>query len=345
MSEPGGAPSSSELASARPAFVPEVRRVRPAPATRFFGPTAAVGVVVGGILVWHLAPPAREPVALEPVIESRAVDAVPVAPAVEAASVEPAPEVEVEPSSSTPSGAPLPNELVARALVATEESAAEPEAERADEPEEDTAEDEPAAEPAMGRLFVMVSGGSADLYVDGEPIGMAPTAVHVPAGRHVVRAVPPGEAAEQTMTVTVRPRETTHLRIALDPPPPGRSSGDDIGDIVMGPAEPPSSAGSPAPRSTDAPFVPPSAPPEDEGRYDVARACAIGGDFSCVIRELRGRCTQAREFELLIASMRALGGYSREVERAMREYQLRFPTGRQAAPYRLYLIEHGASVE
>lgn len=80
--------------------------------------------------------------------------------------------------------------------------------------------------------------------------------------------------------------------------------------------------------------------PAESSRYDGARACAISGDHACVIRELRGHCTQAREYELVIASMRAQSGYDRDVESYMRTYLSRFPTGRQAAQYRQYLVAH-----
>jgi len=75
-------------------------------------------------------------------------------------------------------------------------------------------------------------------------------------------------------------------------------------------------------------------------RYDTARACAITGDNSCVITQLRGHSTTAREFELLISSMRTSGGYDRDVEANMRTYLARFPTGRQAGAYRQYLVAH-----
>ena len=38
--------------------------------------------------------------------------------------------------------------------------------------------------------------------------------------------------------------------------------------------------------------------------------------------------------------MRAQSGYDRDVESYMRTYLSRFPTGRQAAQYRQYLVAH-----
>jgi ABC transport system ATP-binding/permease protein len=80
--------------------------------------------------------------------------------------------------------------------------------------------------------------------------------------------------------------------------------------------------------------------PAESSRYDSARACAMVGDHGCVIRELRGHCTVAREYELLIAAMRASTGYDREIESSMRAYVTRFPTGRQVSSYRQYLVAH-----
>jgi pSer/pThr/pTyr-binding forkhead associated (FHA) protein len=78
----------------------------------------------------------------------------------------------------------------------------------------------------------------------------------------------------------------------------------------------------------------------DGSAYDRARECSIAGDNRCVVRELRGHCTVAREYELLIAAMRAVGGYDRDVENNMRTYLGRFPSGRMAAQYRQYLVAH-----
>lgn len=33
-------------------------------------------------------------------------------------------------------------------------------------------------------------------------------------------------------------------------------------------------------------------------RYERARACSVAGDHRCVVRVVRGRCTEAREYEL-----------------------------------------------
>jgi hypothetical protein len=58
------------------------------------------------------------------------------------------------------------------------------------------------------------------------------------------------------------------------------------------------------------------------------------------VSELRGHCSQAREYELLIIAMRQIGGMDRDVEGHMRTYLDRFPSGRMAAQYRQYLVAH-----
>jgi hypothetical protein len=75
--------------------------------------------------------------------------------------------------------------------------------------------------------------------------------------------------------------------------------------------------------------------------YDRARECSLAGDNVCVVRELVAP-TVAREYELLIAALRAVGGHDADVDRRMREYLAQFPTGRMAAQYRQFLIAHGA---
>lgn len=73
-------------------------------------------------------------------------------------------------------------------------------------------------------------------------------------------------------------------------------------------------------------------PEAHRARYARARACAIAGDNRCVIRELRGHCVAARDFELLIAAMRAAGGYDRDVENQLRTYCSRFPSSCRRLP-------------
>jgi hypothetical protein len=77
--------------------------------------------------------------------------------------------------------------------------------------------------------------------------------------------------------------------------------------------------------------------------YDRARECSIAGDNGCVVRELTAP-TFAREYELLIASLRAVRAPEAEIQQRMREYLMRFPTGRMAAQYRQYLVAHEDSL-
>lgn len=74
--------------------------------------------------------------------------------------------------------------------------------------------------------------------------------------------------------------------------------------------------------------------------YERARECSLSGDNVCVIRELHGHCTNAREYELLIAALRATGGPEADVMAQMREYLGRFPSGRMATQYRQFLLAH-----
>jgi hypothetical protein len=60
-------------------------------------------------------------------------------------------------------------------------------------------------------------------------------------------------------------------------------------------------------------------------RYERARACSIAGDSRCVIRELHQHAETVRELELLIAAMRAVGGYDRDVASLRRRYCERVP--------------------
>jgi pSer/pThr/pTyr-binding forkhead associated (FHA) protein len=92
--------------------------------------------------------------------------------------------------------------------------------------------------------------------------------------------------------------------------------------------------------STGPSASPPAAGGGEASRYDRARTCSIAGDNRCVVTELRGHCSQARDYELLIIAMRQLGGMDRDVEGHMRTYLDRFPSGRMAAQYRQYLVAH-----
>lgn len=171
---------------------------------------------------------------------------------------------------------------------------------------------EPASRVATGRVHVS-SIPWAEMSIDGEPRGPTPRWVTLPAGTHTIRLTRASAGVDYSSTFEVRAGETT--RVAFDARPPA--------DPTARPTPPP------APAATF-----------EGSRYDAARACAIAGDHSCVIRELRGHCTAAREYELLIVAMRARSGFEREVESTMRAYLTRFPTARQAAAYRQYLVAH-----
>jgi len=64
--------------------------------------------------------------------------------------------------------------------------------------------------------------------------------------------------------------------------------------------------------------------------YDSAFACARREDHSCVVRVL-SHPRQAREFELLMAALRALGDHAR-YERVRRDYCARFGCGEEPEP-------------
>jgi hypothetical protein len=60
-------------------------------------------------------------------------------------------------------------------------------------------------------------------------------------------------------------------------------------------------------------------------RYERARACSIAGDSRCVIRELHDHVETVRELELLIAAMRGVGSYGRDVASLQRGHCERVP--------------------
>jgi hypothetical protein len=295
----------------RPRFAPpEIRHLPPPrPAPRFFGPTLAVAVVLGGVLIWQLAPRASGP----PPLVSIASD--PREVPSEVAHTNTSTGVEDSASDVVPLDAGPPDVGVPDVSLTDAGDPARWLARRSEDAVPDAV---PGPEAVEGMLEVSTSP-SADIYVDGLLIGTSPILrLALPAGRHVVRAFDAELGIDQSTTVTVRAAETSRLRMSLEPSRRNRPPTDEPDPLV---AE------------------------HERSRYDGARACAISGDHACVIRELRGHCTAAREYEILIASMRAQHGYDRDVEALMRTYLSRFPSGRQASQYRVYLIEHGARGE
>ncbi len=165
---------------------------------------------------------------------------------------------------------------------------------------------EPAALAATGRLS-LDSSPRVPVFVDGTLRGRTPVQVEVFPGEHTVRWYDPDQRIDHTERFVIGAGETTRVWRNVAPP-------------VAAP-------------SVAAPATPAASP------YDDARACALTGDHACVVDRLRGHASTAREFELLIASLRSLG-HDRDVETNMRLYLSRFPTGRQAAAYRQYLVAH-----
>lgn len=141
------------------------------------------------------------------------------------------------------------------------------------------------------------------VHIDGVRQGPTPIRLTLSPGTHTMRLTRPALEVDETETIAIASGETLDLLRRFEreeaPPPPA-----------------------------------PAARP-----YDAARDCAIRGEHDCVITHLLGHASTAREFELLIASLRH-AGRDRDVDANMRLYLSRFPTGRQAAAYRQYLVAH-----
>ncbi len=66
-----------------------------------------------------------------------------------------------------------------------------------------------------GTIAISVSGGWADIYVDGELRGRTPRQLQVPSGRHDVELRPNGSGTGQHQTVNVRPGATSRVTAHL----------------------------------------------------------------------------------------------------------------------------------
>ncbi len=74
---------------------------------------------------------------------------------------------------------------------------------------------DPPVPPEPGRVVVGVAGGWGTITVDGRPMGQAPRALELPAGRHVIEVMPFGEGPARREVVDVRPGGTH--RIVIEP--------------------------------------------------------------------------------------------------------------------------------
>jgi hypothetical protein len=77
---------------------------------------------------------------------------------------------------------------------------------------------------------------------------------------------------------------------------------------------------------------------------DTATACLARGDNACVIAALDGQAKSAREFELLIETLRAMGR-SHDAQQHMATYLARFPDERRSSTYKRLLDAQRASEE
>jgi hypothetical protein len=188
-------------------------------------------------------------------------------------------------------------------------------------------EAEPAVTPATRVALVLLiveTTPAVDVQIDGVMRGRTPLRARVTPGPHRMRMIRTEVGIDTTETIDVpvggRLRLMRTLDTAFDPDGP-----------------------TPPHRVNQPPTTPPlarSGPSAADLRYATARECAISGDHACVIETLRGHCTTAREFELLISSMRSASGYEREIETHMRTYLSRFPRARLSGVYRAYLVAH-----
>jgi len=179
----------------------------------------------------------------------------------------------------------------------------------------------PATRVEAGLLYVSARPTVA-IEIDGVSRGNTPRRLNLTPGRHRLRMTRPEVGIDASEMIEIVAGET--LRIVR------------TFDVPYDPDAAP-------PRRVNAPSTPPASTPPTVSvgsPYDLARACAIRGEYPCVIANLLGHCTTAREFELLISSMRSSGGYDREVEANMRIYLASFPTGRPSGAYRQYLVAH-----
>jgi hypothetical protein len=109
--------------------------------------------------------------------------------------------------------------------------------------------------------------------------------------------------------------------------------------------EPKPVAAAPAPAPPPPPPAPepkPAAAAKGGTPMEIATACLGQGDNKCVIEALDGKAKTAREYELLIETLRATGR-SKDAQKYMATYVEKFPDERRANSYRRTLELQGAA--
>jgi hypothetical protein len=67
-----------------------------------------------------------------------------------------------------------------------------------------------------GKVSVNVSGGWADVYVDGKKIGATPLTRPLPAGPHEIRVKNDDRGFDATQKVTIKAGETTSVPFSIN---------------------------------------------------------------------------------------------------------------------------------
>lgn len=251
--DPGAPEGARDLLGSieRPPFAPPALRHAPPPPprTRWLGPTLATAMVLGGLVIWRLAPAPVEAPRVEPPIVPEPTAAPRVASMVPDAG-EPALPPEPEPGPVDELGAltvvcrpeaavyldgvlvgttPLeafrlpPGRYQLLLRAADYDDASRTVVVRAGETTRISHRfrpPEPA--PALGRLTVSTAPW-AEVWVDGVPRGATPLLdLVLPAGDHDVLLLNRDAGIRETRTVTIRADETSRLDLTLEPREPGR---------------------------------------------------------------------------------------------------------------------------
>ncbi len=153
-----------------------------------------------------------------------------------------------------------------------------------------------------------------------------------PEARHA-QAKPTSAAQPSAPTLAAAAPEPT-----ASPPSAAERSPAPVAAVVAAPAAAPAPAAARTPAAAPAPKTAAKKGPPME----VATACLAQGDNDCVISALEGKAKTARELELLIETLRAVGR-SADAQKQMASYVKRFPDERRAASYRRLLEAQAGS--
>jgi serine/threonine-protein kinase len=188
-----GPPSVTEPFPAVPAAEP-----KRAPAALVALAIVAVGGLGAGYVLWTSA--SQEP---ETVTVTTLPPLAPIAPSQLPPLVPVTPTPAIEPAIAPPSLAPL-----------LAPSTPTPPPDGAPEPAHETARDE-ERRGGQGTLNVAVTGGWAEIHVDGVPMGTTPRRLTLPARRHVIE-LRQGDRVLARRTVTVRRGATSRVVVPLE---------------------------------------------------------------------------------------------------------------------------------